>query len=490
MIETIKKSFLTPLLAMRLRYVPLLLIYFAYGASIFTGIAESFWVKEELDLGADELMALSVWLTVPWTIKMVFGQLVDSVPILGSQRKIYVYIGAGLVAASMLLLMALAGRYPIVSAWDMEKTYIFASVIGVIGFVLQDVVADTMSTEVVDRSQPREKIDEELAMVQVLGRLSLAGAGVAVAGLGGWLAQVYSYETIFALGLAIPLLSITGVTFIRLNAVSKSPINPVILYGGLVFAAFIVFMGYNDFTYSQEIVFFVSMAVVLYMIKQIVADLPQEHLRHIIAAIIVIFVFRATPSVGPGLQWWEIDVLGFDKAFFGTLNQIGAVLAIIGMWVASHFIIKRSIAKVLIFLTVVSTILSMPVIGMYYGLHEWTNAHFGIDARDIAIVDTALASPFNHISMVLMLTLIAIYAPEGKRGTWFALMASLMNLALSAGGLISKYLNKIFVVTREVSDKGISQDYSQLGWLLITVVAIGFFAPLLSIYKYGKRLSH
>lgn len=484
----IKQTLIAPILAMRVRYIPLLLIYFSYGASIFTGIAESFWVKEQLDLSAKELMALSVWMSVPWTIKMVFGQLVDSVAIFKSQRKIYIIIGAGLISFSMLTMMALAGNYPIVSGYEKEKLYIISAVVGVVGFVLQDVVADTMSTEVVDKTQSKEKIEEELAMVQILGRLALAIAGVSVAGLGGWLAEIYSYETMFALGLFIPLLSLIGIFFIRLNKVVKSPINPKIFYGGLFFALFVIAMGLSSFTYAQEIVFVVSMAVVLYMLKEVVQDLPQEHINHIVAAIIVIFIYRATPSVGPGLQWWEIDVLGFDKAFFGTLNQIGAVLAIVGMWLASSYIVKRSISKVLIFLVIVSTLLSMPVLGMYYGLHEWTNTHFGIDARDIALVDTALASPFIHLSMAIMLALIAIYAPEGKKGTWFALMSSLMNLALSAGGLISKYLNEIFVVTREIPQKGIVQDYSQLGYLLIVVIAIGFFAPLLAIYRYGKKL--
>ena len=43
--------------------------------------------------------------------------------------------------------------------------------------------------------------------------------------------------------------------------------------------------------------------------------------------------------------------------------------------------------------------------------------------------------------MIPLLTLIAIYAPAGHRATWFALMASLMNLALVAGELQTKYLN-------------------------------------------------
>jgi hypothetical protein len=44
-----------------------------------------------------------------------------------------------------------------------------------------------------------------------------------------------------------------------------------------------------------------------------------------------------------------------------------------------------------------------------------------------------------------------------------------MNIALSAGGLLTKYLNKIFVVSREVVSDGVvtvAQDYSQLGDLL------------------------
>ena len=81
-------------------------------------------------------------------------------------------------------------------------------------------------------------------------------------------------------------------------------------------------------------------------------------------------------------------------------------------------------------------------------------------------------------------TLVAIYAPEGKKGTWFALMASLMNIAISAGGIFSKYLNKLFIVTREVQQDGtmiIAANYDQLGGLLWTVIAIGFFVPIVTI---------
>jgi hypothetical protein len=140
---------LTPIKALRLRYVPLLLVYFAYGSNAFTAIAEMFWVKDSLDMSAADLAELGIWLTVPWTVKMIFGSLVDSVLIFGSNRKSYVYIGALLITISSLMMIAVVGDYSIVAEFSKKSVYIFASVIAVVGFVMQDVVADTMSTEVI-----------------------------------------------------------------------------------------------------------------------------------------------------------------------------------------------------------------------------------------------------------------------------------------------------------------------------------------------------
>ena len=475
---------MTPIRAIKMRYVPLLLIYFAYGASGFTAVAETFWVKEQLNLSAENLISLGVWLTVPWTIKMIFGQMVDSFSPFGSNRRIYVYIGALLMMFGTMLMIGLVSDASWIAAYSKEKIYIFASVVMVVGFVMQDVVADTMSTEVVDKTQTLEEIRRELAMIQVLARLSLGTAIFVVAGLKGWLAQIYSYETMFQISFFIPLLSIIGVSFVKLNPVASSPLNKQIFFGGFLFAIFVVVIGYNEVPFSQEIVFFVSLAVVLYFLSTLIEDLDADTVKHIKMAMIVIFVYRAMPSVGPGLSWWEIDVLGFDKAFFGTLGQIGAALALVGMWVSSKYIINQSIGKVLIWMTVIGSVLSLPILAMYYDIHTM----LGLDARTVAIVDTAIASPFDYIAGVLMLTLVAVYAPEGKKGTWFALMASLMNIALSAGGLLSKYLNKIFILTREIKENDVvvtAANYDDLGMLLWVAILVGFIVPIVTILKFN-----
>ncbi|MBN8963904.1 MAG: hypothetical protein J0H89_00665, partial [Rhizobiales bacterium] len=196
---------------------------------------------------------------------------------------------------------------------------------------------------------------------------------------------------------------------------------------------------------------------------------------------VIIFAFRSTPSVGDSYFWWTLDRLGFDAAFYGTLRQTGALIAILAMWLFSKQLTEYSVTKTLFWIAVAGTLLSLPNIGLVYGLHHWTEATFGFGARSIALIDAATSSPFVQLSMIPLLTLVAYYAPAGHRATWFALMASLMNLALVAGQLQTKYLNDVFVVTRG--------EYTELGPLMIWVVALGFILPIGAIVLFGRRVA-
>jgi hypothetical protein len=149
------------------------------------------------------------------------------------------------------------------------------------------------------------------------------------------------------------------------------------------------------------------------------------------------------------------------------------------MWLFSRQLTECSITKTLFWIAVASTVLSLPNVGLVYGVHHWTEATFGFGARSIAFVDAAASSPFVQLSMVPLLTLIAYYAPPGHRATWFALMASLMNLALVASQLQTKYLNEIFVVTRG--------HYEALAPLLNWSVALGLIIPVAVIMLFGSR---
>jgi len=127
-------------------------------------------------------------------------------------------------------------------------------------------------------------------------------------------------------------------------------------------------------------------------------------------------------------------------------------------------------------------------LGMFYGLHHWTASltHGVVDAHFIALVDTALESPLGQIAMVPMLAWIANSAPDRLKATYFAVMASFTNLALSLSQLGTKYLNGIFEVTRQVTDPSngtilVPANYGELGHLYLVVIAIGFSLPMLTI---------
>ena len=93
--------------------------------------------------------------------------------------------------------------------------------------------------------------------------------------------------------------------------------------------------------------------------------------------------------------------------------------------------------------------------------------------------------------MIPLLAWIARNAPAHLKATFFAVFASFTNLALSASALLTKYLNQIYEVTREVKDKVTNEilfiaDYSDLGILLIVVTLLTLLVPTISVIIIQK----
>jgi hypothetical protein len=323
---------------------------------------------------------------------------------------------------------------------------------------------------------------------------------------------VQIYRHVYLMALAIPAISVLGVIsaalikardkrrlrrqgFTRqqaqamvIEAVEPPPANWWILGGGLLFVAFILVVGLSTLAYNEEIVFAGSMAIVVFLMVRLTRELEPDARATLVGTAVVIFMFRAIPTPGPGVTWWMIDELGFDQQFLSVLSLIGSSLTLAGMFIFRRFMAERSIAYVIGFLTIAAFVLALPIVGMYYGVHEWAAAMTGgvVDARFIALVDTALESPLGQIAMIPMLAWIASSAPANLKATFFAIMASFTNLALSLSQLGSKYLNQIFIVTRAVRDPvtgalQVPADYSQLGDLLVTQVLIGLALPFAAI---------
>ena len=88
--------------------------------------------------------------------------------------------------------------------------------------------------------------------------------------------QRLRYETVFLVGLIIPLISVSGALLITLKPVERSPIDWRILGGGIAFGAFVLALACAGVPYNQEIVFVVSMAVVCAMLWRVVGDARRD----------------------------------------------------------------------------------------------------------------------------------------------------------------------------------------------------------------------
>lgn len=510
----------------RLSFLPPLMVYVAYGISALTGIVGTFFIKDYLGLSAAFLAALGFWVGLPWALKVPVGHLVD---LFWRYKAGLVYLGAILVACSLLIMVGLLTDPAMMrQTMSAEKWFVLSALLSPIGYVLQDAVADAMTVEAVPRfDESGQALDAKLqrsmhTTMQTLGRVALIGGGVLVAFVNVILLsgvqhlpkeqQSGVYANIYLLALIIPMVSIFGVWFAghlrrrersRLRAqglnaeeiarrtdvqAEKPPVNWWVLGGGLAFASVSIIVGLSDIEYGQELIFTASMSIVLFLMWRLMRELSPEARNTLLGTAIVIFVFRALPGSGAGSQWWYIDVLKFDQEFFAKLSLLASSLTLFGLFIFRRFMAERSIFYVVGFLTVVGTILSLPSVSMYYGLHEWTAARTGgfVDQRFIAVIDTALESPLGQIAMVPMLAWIANSAPSHLKATFFAVMASFSNLALSLSNLGTKYMNKIYIITREVNDPttgavNVPADYSQLGALYITLILIGLILPLAAI---------
>ena len=508
---------------LRWSYLPPLMVYFAAGVSGLTSIVGTFFVKDYLDLSAAFIAGLAFWAGIPWVLKMPLGHLVD---LIWRWKAMLVYLGAALIAVSLAIMYGLIAHTEIMTAtMSAESWYVLSVLLAPTGYVIQDVVADAMTVEAVPlvdaRGEPFSESETKRmhTTMQMLGRVAIISGLVGVAVLNitlfsgvadmSEIEKAAIYARIYLIALVIPVLSVTGVVLgglslrRRARALRRQGFDPAtaeamlrqpeqetrpnwwIFGGSLVFVAFTLSMGLGQVPFAQEIVLIGSLGIVLFLMRRLMPELaPGERLAFVGTALIV-FVFRAVPLPGPGATWFEIDVLGFDQQFLSVLSLVTSMLALLGMVLLRPLMATRSIAWVVAILTIAAGVLSLPNLGLYYGLQEWTAPRTGgiVDARFIAILDTAIESPLAQVSMIPMLAWIARNAPAHLKATFFAVVASFTNLALSASSLATKYLNHIFVVTREVRDPvtgavEVTADYGQLGWLLITVAVITVALPL------------
>ena len=115
---------------------------------------------------------------------MPMGHLVD---LIWRYKEILVFVGAALIAASLLIMIGLIGHPTEMRAiMSASHWYVLAALLAPVGYMMQDTVADAMTVEAVPRvdesGQPIDAATRRLmnTTMQTLGRVAIIGGGVLV----------------------------------------------------------------------------------------------------------------------------------------------------------------------------------------------------------------------------------------------------------------------------------------------------------------------
>ena len=160
------------------------MVYLAAGVSGLTAIVGTFFIKDYLNLSAAFLASLGFWAGLPWALKMPLGHLVD---LIWKYKAYLVGLGAAVIAASLLIMYGLIGHTEFMaSIMPVETWFVTSVILGPVGYVIQDVVADAMTVEAVpEQDENGDDIDPDQLKImhttmQTLGRFAIIGGTVLV----------------------------------------------------------------------------------------------------------------------------------------------------------------------------------------------------------------------------------------------------------------------------------------------------------------------
>jgi hypothetical protein len=493
--------------------LPAMFIFFAAGASALPSVAATFLVKDFLPLSALDLATIGFWAALPWMLKAPLGNLVDRQ---WGWRFAYVAAGALLIAAGDAIMFGLTRNSHLLrDVMSIQSWFLIASIAPPFGFVLQNVVANALTVDVARQIAAKNKYDDNEKIIKLNVTIQICARSALIIGMGA--ATVFNliifsinhgdaermlnvYGNIYLYSLFVPLISLASMAFYymlerdgsRIPAFHESAeghggpiLNRWIIGGPLVCIMVAIFANSIELPMTQELVFACSLTAIVIAMQELLTHLDAGNRRRFVGTAVLAFSLLMVPQIGPGMRWYEIDKLGFDEQFISQLSLITTGITLLSLVMARRFIISLPISVTIILLSAATLLLNLPHLALYLGMHVWTARHtYGIvDAKFIAIIDTAMETPLTQVTLVPLGTWIAVSAPHKLKATFFAVVASFMVLGNAASQLLTKWLYLVFHVSREMKDHSMGDVisnayYDELGYIIYIVCILSVVLPI------------
>ncbi len=394
-------------------------VYVVRGILNLARLAISFFLKDNLGLSPAEVSVLTGFAVLPWVIKPLFGFFSDSFPIFSYRRRPYLVFSGFLGTASWLALATFVD-----STWTATIAILMSSA----SIAISDVIVDS---QVVERA--REESLANAGSLQSLSWGATALGGLITAYFSGWLLELFTPKTIFAITSVFPLV-FSGVAWL----IAEKPIPK------------------RNRAESQ------LQANVKSQIKQLWQAMRQ---KRILFPVIFIFLWQSTPGSDSAIFFFVTNELGFKPEFLGRVRLVSSFASLAGVWIFQRFLKTVSFRKIFAWSTVISSVLGMSVLILV----THANRALGIDDYWFSLGDNLILSAIGEIALMPVLVLAARLCPAGIEATFFALIMSIWNLAgflsYQLGGLLTALL-------------GVTENNFYNLWLLVILTNLSTLLPL------------
>ena len=414
--EFVEKRFLfgntlTPELA------AILTVYFVQGILGLARLAVSFFLKDELMLSPAQVSAMMGVAAIPWVTKPVIGFFSDSKPLFSYRRRSYLILSGFLGAIAWLSLATVVN-----SAWSAT----FAILMTSLSVAMSDVIVDSV---VVERAR-NESLEKAGSLQSVTWGFSALG-GIITAYLSGLLLEFLSVSEVFFITACFPLIVVAVAWFIVEKPVKEA-----------------------EETMSA-----------LQQTKQLWQTLKQ---KSILAPVVFIALWQATPSADSAFFFFTTNELGFGAEFLGRVRLVTSVAALIGVFCYQKWLKQISFRVMLGWSVVLSSLLGMTSLILVTHF----NRTLGIDDHWFSLGDSLVLTVMGQIAFMPVLVLSARLCPEGIEASFFALLMSIWNLA----GVVSHELGAGLTSWLGVTET----DFTNL-WLLLLITNLSSLLPLFLI---------
>ena len=394
-------------------------VYVVRGIINLARLAISFFLKDDLGLSPAEVSVLTGFAVLPWVIKPLFGFFSDSFPVFGYRRRPYLVFSGFLGTASWLALAIFVNN-----AWAATIAILMSSA----SIAISDVIVDS---QVVERA--REESLANAGSLQSLSWGATALGGLITAYFSGWLLELFTPKTIFAITSVFPLVFSAVAWLIAEKPIPERDRAKAYLGGN-----------------------------VKGQVKQLWQAIRQ---KRILFPVIFIFIWQATPGSDSALFFFVTNELGFEPEFLGRVRLVSSFASLAGVWIFQRFLKTVSFRQVLGWSTVISAVLGMSVLLLV----THANRALGIDDYWFSLGDNLILSAIGEVALMPILVLAARLCPAGIEATFFALIMSIFNLA----GFLSYQLGGLLTALLGITET----NFDQL-WLLVILSNLSTLLPL------------